>query len=124
MNDMFGQFRYQARLESATHVVDGDTFNVTLDLGFRMHFTDQRLRLADVDTAERGDDLWHEHKQFTIDWLLDADAAHDSDWPLIIDTTKDRKGSFGRWIATVYRKSDGTSLGDAILDRYGEEFRY
>lgn len=124
MKELFGQFRYQARLEETADVVDGDTFNVTLDLGFRMHFTDQRLRLLDVDTAERGDPLWHEHKQFTIDWLIDAAESHDGEWPLIVDTRRDDKGSFGRWLATVYRKSDGRSIGESIIEKYGEEYRY
>lgn len=120
----FGQFRYQARLEDIAKVVDGDTFNVTLDLGFRMHFSDQRIRLLDVDTAERGDPLWHEHKQFTTEWLLAAAEQHDGEWPLVVDTVKDGKGSFGRWLANVYRKSDGKSISESIIEEYGDDYRY
>jgi micrococcal nuclease len=35
------------------NVVDGDTIDVTVDLGFKM-YSKQRIRLARIDTPERG----------------------------------------------------------------------
>ena len=43
-------FQYQA---TVVNVVDGDTLDVTIDLGFRMTTT-QRVRLYGLDTPERG----------------------------------------------------------------------
>jgi len=40
---------YKATLE---RVVDGDTIDVTLDLGFDVHLHKQRCRLAGIDTPE------------------------------------------------------------------------
>ena len=42
-------FIYNAILE---RVVDGDTIDVTLDLGFSVHLKKQRCRLAGIDTPE------------------------------------------------------------------------
>ena len=42
-------FVYNAILE---RVVDGDTIDVTLDLGFSVHLKKQRCRLAGIDTPE------------------------------------------------------------------------
>ena len=42
-------FVYQATLE---RVVDGDTIDVTLDLGFNVKLHKQRCRLAGIDTPE------------------------------------------------------------------------
>ncbi|MCK5176292.1 MAG: thermonuclease family protein [Candidatus Aenigmarchaeota archaeon] len=43
-----GKYIYKANV---LKVIDGDTFDVDIDLGFRI-ITYQRLRLADVDTPE------------------------------------------------------------------------
>lgn len=43
-------FTYQAEVYN---VVDGDTVDVMVDLGFKM-YTKQRIRLAGLDTPERG----------------------------------------------------------------------
>ena len=42
-------FVYHAELE---RVVDGDTIDVTLDLGFNVKLHKQRCRLAGIDTPE------------------------------------------------------------------------
>lgn len=47
-----------------TNVVDGDTIDVVIDLGFKIQ-TKQRLRLARVDTPERNQPSFDEAKQFT-----------------------------------------------------------
>jgi len=110
-------YEYQAQIDE---VVDGDTIDVVVDLGFNMR-RDIRLRLAGVDTAEtygvshdseeyaRGS----EHTQFVEQWI-DADAT--SEWPFIVRTEK--KGKFGRYIATIERKSDGDELTEALLKEF------
>ena len=47
-------YEYVARI---TAVVDGDTFDADVDLGFRIRVA-MRFRLYGIDTPERGDPLW------------------------------------------------------------------
>lgn len=51
-----------------TNVVDGDTVDVTVDLGFKVT-TAQRLRLAGVDTPERNQAGFSEAKEFTQEMI-------------------------------------------------------
>lgn len=119
---------YQARLdETRTGVVDGDTLDLTVDVGFRASRR-VRVRLQGVDTAEiygvRKDSdeyqLGLEHKQFVADWLADADAAHDGHWPLIVSTHK-TTGKYGRWRGEVVRKDTGEELAAALYEAFGDE---
>ena len=50
---MFEQSKMYEYKAKVTTVVDGDTIDATIDLGFKIH-TAQRLRLARVDTPEKG----------------------------------------------------------------------
>ena len=127
---------YRARLEPEG-VVDGDTIDVTVDLGFRLTRT-IRLRLLGVDTAEiygveRDSQEYARgitHKNFVEGWLTEADRRVDGDWPLLINTHKDDRGKFGRYLATVIRRTESgswamdASLNDALLEKYGDEVHY
>lgn len=62
-NDIFKDmpmYEYRAKI---INVVDGDTVDAVIDLGFRVTTT-QRLRLARVDTPERGQPKFEEAKEF------------------------------------------------------------
>ena len=110
-------YEYQAQIDE---VVDGDTIDVVVDLGFNMR-RDIRLRLDGVDTAEtygvsndseeyaRGS----EHTQFVEQWI-DTDTT--SEWPFIVRTEK--KGKFGRYLATIERKEDRNELTEALLEEF------
>lgn len=86
-----------------THVVDGDTIDVLIDLGLGI-LTRQRLRLLDVDTPELRSSNEDERKDaqnarlFVVDKLFDGVEPR----PLKLHTIKDRKGKYGRYLATVY----------------------
>src|SRR6056297_56934 len=91
-------YEYRAQIDE---VVDGDTIDVVVDLGFNMR-RDIRLRLAGVDTAETYG-VSHDseeyargvkHTQFVEQWI-GADTT--SEWPFIVRTEK--KGKFGRYLA-------------------------
>ena len=77
-------------------VVDGDTYDVLVDLGFAI-FHKIRVRLKDVDTPEVfGRDATVEGRiasDFVKTLLLDKDV--------IIRTYKDRATTYGRWEADV-----------------------
>jgi micrococcal nuclease len=113
---------------SLLSVVDGDTIDVTVDLGFRIH-REIRLRLEGVDTHEtygvakdseeyrRGT----EAKAFVEAWF-DAAEPDEFEWPAVVRTEK--TGKFGRCIAGVERKADGANLNADLLARFGAEIRY
>jgi len=99
-------------------VVDGDTIDVIVDLGFevRRHV---RVRLLDVDTAEihtvpQGSDEYErgqEHAQFVREWV--ATASDDGEWPFRL-TTEQEMGYYTRYIGVLVRKQEGTSLSGAL----------
>ena len=79
---------YNFRVVEINRVVDGDTIDVTIDLGFDL-FKKERVRVAGVDTPEkRTRDL--EEKELGIDatnWIKEnLDGAISGDDDLIIRT--------------------------------------
>ena len=74
-------------------VVDGDTIDVVIDLGFDIHFA-TRVRLYGMDTPEsrtRNKDekvRGYMSKDFLEEWMEKDDV--------IIRTRRDKKGKFGR----------------------------
>jgi micrococcal nuclease len=90
-------------------VIDGDTFDFDVDLGFRVRMG-LRVRLAGVDAPEiRGADRDRGHiaRQF-VEHLMGPGST------VTIRTEKDRR-SFDRWIAHV-TLADGTDLAQRLRD--------
>lgn len=119
----FETWRFQARLVG---VVDGDTVDVEVDLGFGLRRDTLRLRIAGVNTAEtygvsKDSAEWSagmEHKSTTTDFLQMAEA-YTGPWPLVIETEKET-GKYGRYIADIQRKHDDEWLVAHLLDRHPE----
>lgn len=96
------------------HIVDGDTIDLIVDLGFRTYKRD-RFRLAGIDTPERGDPRWNEARDFV--------AARLPPGARVIARTehpkrRDPQDKYGRWLAFIhYLAPDGTSacLNDELL---------
>lgn len=97
------------------NVVDGDTIDCTIDLGFYV-YTAQRLRLLRVDTPEINSKDPDEReaalraKRFLQDILIGKSN-------ISVMTTKQEK--YGRFLAEVFlREEDGsfTSVNDLLLD--------
>lgn len=112
-------YEYRAR---AVDVVDGDTIDVIVDLGF--HITREiRLRLKRVDTHEtygvdHDSDEYRRgarETEFVEDWLPDGDEG---DWPLVVRTNK--RGKYGRYLAEVERRPDGAVLNDDLLETFDD----
>jgi micrococcal nuclease len=104
-------YEYRAR---CINVVDGDTVDLIIDLGFRMSTT-QRVRILGVDTPELHDtdpitrDKANQARTFTISKLLMNQTS-----ALTIKTEK--SDSFGRWLAEVWYNEGGPRhLGDELL---------
>lgn len=92
-------YRYNG---TVTNVVDGDTIDVEVDLGF--YVTKRiRVRLIDVNTPEvygvkKDSEEYAEGmkaREFVEQWLLKT--ANE----VIVETVKDRQGKYGRWLGTI-----------------------
>jgi len=94
-------------------VVDGDTFDVTLDSHDSRISEDLiRIRLADIDTPEvRGPKACEAGKKasaYTKTWLLNTFVSLDLD-------NKTGKDSYGRWVAVCYLQ-DGRNFNKMLVD--------
>ena len=100
-------------------MLDGDTIDVTIDLGFDL-YKKERVRIAGVDTPEkRTRDL--EEKELGIDatnWLkekLDGAIAGDDD--LVIRTELvGGVGKYGRLLGWLYIGDADSSLNEQMID--------
>jgi len=91
-------------------VYDGDTITATIDLGFNIVIKGEKLRLYGIDTPEvRGDSRPEGIK--SRDWLRNRILGKD----IIIKTLKDKKGKYGRYIATIF--IDGVNINDEIVSK-------
>lgn len=79
---------------SVVRVVDGDTVDVLIDLGFHV-FTKQRLRMRDVFAAERGEPNYHRHTD-NLKRLLPENSK------CVLSTSKDTTDKYGRYVAVVW----------------------
>ncbi len=111
---------YNFRVTSIDKVLDGDTIDVTIDLGFDL-YKKERVRVAGVDTPEkRTRDL--EEKELGIDatnWLkekLDGAIAGDDD--LVIRTELvGGVGKYGRLLGWLYIGGDASSsLNEQMIE--------
>ena len=101
------------RVSSLEKVVDGDTIDVSIDLGFDV-CTKQRVRLLGIDTPEsRTRDL--EEKKFGLlskkklkEWCLRAVESEKDDIEIQLRCPEaDSRGKFGRILAEVWVSEDG-----------------
>ena len=109
---------YNFRVVKIDRVVDGDTIDVTIDLGFDL-YKKERVRIAGVDTPEkRTRDL--EVKALGLDatyWMkkqLEDTIAGDEE--LIIRTElKGGTGKYGRLLGWLYVGDDTVSLNEQMI---------
>ena len=110
---------YNFRVISIDKVVDGDTIDVTIDLGFDL-YKKERVRVAGVDTPEkRTRNL--EEKALGLDataWIKDKlEGAVDGDDDLIIRTELDGGvGKYGRLLGWLYIGDATVSLNERMID--------
>jgi len=97
------QYTYRA---TCIHVVDGDTLDLAIDLGFDVH-VHHRIRLHGVDTPETygvrkdGEEYAAGMRATTrVEELVTGT-------PLIVETLKDRRGKYGRYLARIHFEHEG-----------------
>ena len=96
-------------------VIDGDTVDVDIDLGFGVWLKKQRIRLYGIDTPEsRTRDL--EEKKYG----LVAKAFVLAHLPLgstrTLTTVQDKTGKYGRILGTIMLPDRKISLNQMLLD--------
>jgi len=109
---------YNFRVTEINRVLDGDTIDVTIDLGFDL-YKKERVRIAGVDTPEkRTRDL--EEKALGIDatnWLKEQlEGAINGDDELTIRTElKGGVGKYGRLLGWLYIGDAELSLNELMI---------
>jgi micrococcal nuclease len=87
-------------------VIDGDTLELTLDLGFKLHYIIS-ARLANIDAPEKDTEAGRLVKQRVQDLLANTNKL----------TCKvlraDKYG--GRWVCEVYDNNNNTSISTILL---------
>ena len=109
---------YNFRVVKINRVVDGDTIDVTLDLGFSLT-KKERVRIAGVDTPEkRTRNL--EEKALGIEatnWLKEklADAIRGDDELVIRTELRGGVGKYGRLLGWLYVGEHDLSLNEQMI---------
>ena len=113
---------YEYFVKDVTKIVDGDTIDVIIDLGFDILFA-SRVRLAGIDTPEsRTRDIAEktlglESKEYLKKQLKDAKSV-------VIKTEKiNSTEKFGRVLGWLYINGDTVSVNDMMInDGYAWEY--
>ena len=106
---------YEYFVKEVKNVVDGDTIDVIIDLGFDILFA-SRVRLAGIDTPESRTTnkaekvLGLESKDYLKKYLKDAKSV-------VIKTEKmNSTEKFGRILGWIYVNGDTESLNDKMIN--------
>jgi micrococcal nuclease len=103
---------YQYKIKKINRVIDGDTIDVDIDLGFWITVS-YRVRLKDIDAAEtRTKYLEEKAKGLAAKAWLEKELAREGEW--IIETTKEDK--YGRILGTLYLVGDPVTLNERMLN--------
>lgn len=86
------------------NVVDGDTIDVSIDLGFKIHVR-ERMRLARIDTPERGQP----------GYAAARDCVREATLGKVVTIKTEKVSKWGYYLANV-TLPDGRDLSDALLD--------
>lgn len=103
---------YKAKI---INVVDGDTVDAIVDLGFHVNF-EMRLRLADINTPELNSKILTERerairaKQFVIDFCAKSDNI------VTINTIKDKQDKYGRYLAFIFNGIDYNNVNMMLVE--------
>jgi len=117
-------YTYAARV---ARVIDGDTIDAHIDVGFGHHLINERLRLRGINAPEMSEPEGPAAKQFLAHYLSRCPV-------IVIRTTKnnaqasaDAKGMFGRWLVDIFADPGtddpytlartGTCVNQLLLDK-------
>ena len=117
---------YTYRVEKVIRVIDGDTVELLIDLGFNT-LTQQKIRLRAIDAPEiRGPEREEGLKSKTyLEYLLNNNDVEQ----LYVETVKDKQGKYGRYLCTISAKKKDASIevlinNQMVIDGYAEWSKY
>jgi micrococcal nuclease len=114
-------YQYKAIIRK---VVDGDTMEIDIDLGLSIWVRNEKIRLYGIDTPEvfgvkKGSpewDLGNKASEFVKRVVLEGQEV-------IIETYKDKKEKFGRFLANVFVMiEEGELAGLAGIRNIGDHY--
>ena len=106
---------FEYRIKQVTKIVDGDTIDVDIDLGFSISYA-QRLRLAGIDTPESRTldklekSLGVESKDYLKSKFKDAKV-------IVVKTEKpDSTEKYGRILGWIYIDGNTKSINEQMIE--------
>lgn len=110
-----------------THLVDGDTLDVRVDLGFEIQ-TVERVRIRGVDTAEvygvdEGSDEYERGKRHSAAaeaWVERAREQYDGDWPFTLHSEEYERGAYGRVIGRIEARHSRVNLANYLAGEFDD----
>jgi micrococcal nuclease len=107
---------YEYRVKKVNKIVDGDTIDVDIDLGFDISFS-SRVRLAGIDTPEsRTTDLKEKALGVEVKEKIKKEIAAAKD--IVIKTEKpDSSEKYGRILGWLFLDGNTVSLNQQLIDQ-------
>jgi micrococcal nuclease len=107
-------YKYKAKVD---RIVDGDTMDVVIDLGFKIT-TNQRIRLEGINTPEtynvKKNSEEYKKGMAAKNFVLQRIEANNNE--AIVETSK-YTGKYGRYIGTIWLTDSETSLNDELVEK-------
>ena len=103
---------YQYKVKKINRVIDGDTVDLDIDLGFWITVS-HRVRLKDINAAEtRTLNLEEKTKGLVAKEWLKKELSREGEW--IIETFKEDK--YGRILGVLYLVGDPVTVNERMLN--------
>ena len=100
-------------------IVDGDTVDVDIDLGFGVWLKKERIRMFGIDTPEsRTRDL--DEKKYGLMAKDYITKLLDDEGGIVLKTRKDAEGKYGRILGELWRTTDfaDKSINDYMIEKH------
>jgi len=103
---------YQYKIKTIKKIVDGDTIDVDIDLGFGITLS-HKVRLKGINAAEtKTKNLEEKAEGVKARLWLEKELSREGKW--IIDTYKEDK--YGRILGTLYLVGDPVTVNERMLN--------
>lgn len=106
-------YRYNV---TVTRIVDGDTVDVDIDLGFGMVYKKQRVRMMGIDTPESRTRDKDEKVRGKMASAYLKEAVDNGDTVVLRTKLSDSRGKFGRVLASVV--VDNVDINEAMIENH------
>jgi micrococcal nuclease len=100
-------------------IVDGDTVDVDIDLGFGVWLKKERIRMFGIDTPEsRTRDL--DEKKYGLMAKEFITKLLDDEGGIVLKTRKDAEGKYGRILGELWRTTDfaDKSINQIMIEKH------